>query len=221
MPTFTLEQLRTKVYARLDNNSELYTLPEVDAVINECLRTVNLFTTFYRGSVAVAGGSAIDRLVYQTPAGILIPSAVFFAGRQLQKTSLLKLARQRRNWATDTTARSGRVEFWAPVGIGQFVITPRDSVGGREIVVDGVAEPPLLVNPGDVIALENEFVELLTEYGAHRLPLKEGGKVFADGSLALHGFWSKLKQRKRYQSLIMPRYWLLDVKPEPGPEVAA
>ena len=69
------------------------------------------------------------------------------------------------------------------------------------MTITGMGEPPLLVNAADVMSLENEYVELIPDYCAHRLPLKEGGKVFADGSLALNDFRAKLIERRRYEGL--------------------
>jgi len=87
---------------------------------------------------------------------------------------------------------------------------------GRDIAVTGTAETPRLVNPTDVISLENEYVELIPTYGQHRLPLKEGGKVFADGSLALNEFYTQVQARKKREHFVQPKYWLLEPK---NPEV--
>lgn len=214
MPLIPLSDLRAKSLARLDGNSTLYTMPEVDFVINEAIATVSLFTGFYRATVSIPGFSVAGRLVYSTPDGLLAPGIVSFEGRTLQKISLKKLARMRRTWATDTTASRGRVEFWAPIGNGQFVISPKDAQGGCDIAVTGMATPPKLVQPEDVMPLENEYVDIITEYCAHRMPLKIGGKLFADGSLALNDFYAAMKARKRYEGIKLPRYRLLDPKKE-------
>ncbi len=91
-------------------------------------------------------------------------------------------------------------------------MSPIDSQGGQDIRVTGMGTPPLLVNPTDVMALENEYVEMIPDYVTHRLPLKEGGKVFADGSLALNDFYAKMKERKKYENFQMPKYYLLGQK---------
>lgn len=210
MPSFTLAVLRQNVLDRLDNNSTLYTLPEVDYVINEAVRVTALFTGFFRNTLQLPGYTQANQLVYPTPTGMLVPMLLTFEGRQLQKISLKKLARVRRNWATATTANFGRVDYWAPIGINQFVISPIDSVGGNDLTITGLGEPPLLVNPTtDVLVLENEYVEIITAYCAHRLPLKVGGKLFADGSLDLKEFYSKIRERYRYEKFIEPKYYLL------------
>ena len=212
MPVFTLTDLRSKVLDRLDQNTGEYPLTEVDYVINECIRITALFTGFYKATVQVPGYSVANQLVYNTPPGILAANVISFEGRQLQKISLRRLARQRRNWATDTTAAYGRVEYWAPVGASKFVISPIDSQGGRDISVTGMAEPPLLVKPGDVMTLENEYVELIPEYAIHRLLFKEGGKAFADASLSLNEYYDKMAQRKKYEKLKLARYKLIGPK---------
>lgn len=212
MPVFTLSSLENKVLDRLDQNTGEYPLTEVDYVINECIRVTALFTGFYKATVQVPGYSVANKLVYDTPPGILAANVISFEGRQLQKISLKRLARERRNWATDTTDSKGRVEFWAPVGASKFVISPIDSQGGRDISVTGMAEPPLLVDPDDVMTLENEYVELIPEYAVHRLLLKEGGKAFADASLSLNEFYDKLKQRSRYEKLKLDKYRLVGPK---------
>src|SRR5208337_3736978 len=112
MPVFTLSDLRTKALGRLDNNNLLYTLPEVDYVINEAIRTCALFTGFFRNTMQLPGFTVANQLVYPNPTGILVPLFISFEGRQLQKLSFPKLVRTRRSWATDTTASRGRVEFW-------------------------------------------------------------------------------------------------------------
>jgi hypothetical protein len=202
---------------RLDQNTSLYTLPEVDYVINEAVRTTSLFTGFFRNTLHLAGFTVADKLVYNTPAGMLVPILISFEGRQLQKTTLRNLARQRRNWATATTLSYGRVDYWASIGIGQFVINPIDSVGGNDLTITGLGEPPLLVNPTDVLVIENEYVELITAYCAHRMPLKVGGKIFADGSIELNEFYDKVRQRLRYESFKAPKYALLGPRQQAPP----
>lgn len=214
MPVFKLSDLRTKALARLEDNAVLYTQPEIDAIINEAIRCTALFTGFYRATVHVPGFSQANQRVYNTPPGILAIDTVYFEGRLLQKISLKRLARLRRTWATDTTDTRGRVEYWSPWGNTLFVISPQDSQGGRDISATGQAEPPLLVNADDVMVLENEYVEIVTEYCEHRLPLKLGGKIFADGSLALNDFYAKMRQRMAYEKFKFPKYRILQVQPQ-------
>jgi hypothetical protein len=84
-------------------------------------------------------------------------------------------------------------------GLTKFVISPKDSVGGNDLSLTGIGEPPLLVNATDVFQMENEFIELVPEYCSHRLQLKEGGKIFSDASLSLNTFYDCMKERKAYE----------------------
>jgi hypothetical protein len=199
VPTILLSDLRARTLARLDGNSILYTTPEVDAVINECIRVTALFTNFYRTTVQLPGWTVANQLVYDTPSPILKITSVMYEGRQLNYASLRELARTRRNWATDTTAAKGQPDYWAPIGLTKFVISPKDSVGGNDLSLTGIGEPPLLVNATDVFQMENEFIELVPEYCSHRLQLKEGGKIFSDASLSLNTFYDCMKERKAYE----------------------
>lgn len=209
MPTYTLSQLEALAYGRVDNNTALYGQAEVDAVINEAIRTLNLFTGFYQGSAQVPGFSVPGQRVYNTPSPILFPVRVQFEKVTLAPTSLHVLAKNHRDWAYHTTANYGPVQDWARVGISQFVIHPADAAGGQAMLVTGVQETPLLVQPGDTMVLDDEFVEIIEEYCAHRLPLKVGGKIFTDASLLYQSFLRKMKERRMVQGVKMPRYFVL------------
>lgn len=216
MPSITLSELRARLLVRVDSNSVLYTAPELDYVINEVIRTVVLFTGFYRQTVDLPGHTVADQIVYAVPSPIVAPSSVAFEGHQLKKISLKRLAELRRNWARDTVTVKGPVEFWAPIGTTKVVLSPIDDSGGHDLTFTGIACPDLLTAGSDVMDLENEYLDLILEYGAHRLPLKEGGKVFADGSLQLNVFHSKMNERRRLQKLKLPKYRLVQPRP---PEV--
>lgn len=212
MPTFNLSDLRATALSRVDNNSSLYTNDELDWVINEVVRIVALFTGFYRVTANISGGSVANQLIYSCPTGIFVPYRVILDGRDIPRSTFRDLVRTRRKWATDTTASKGQVETWAPIGNTMFVMYPILATSGRTITVVGRGEPPALVNPTDVVTLENEYVEIIAEYCDHRLPLKEGGKLFADGSLALNDFYRNMVERKALESWKRPKYWLLEPK---------
>ncbi len=193
----------------------------MDFCINEAIRIISLHTGFFRNTLHLPGYTVENQLVYPTPAGLLTPVIVSFEGRQLQKISLKKLVRTRRGWATETTASRGRVEFWAPIGINQFIMVPIDAQGGRDVTITGLGTPPLLVNAGDVMVLEREYVDIIVNYCTHRLPLKIGGQPFADGSLALKDFYAEMAQRARYEGYKSPRYSLIRQQAPVAPTVAA
>ena len=209
MPSVTLTELQQYVLDRLDANSTFFTTTEITNALNEAYRLMNVFCQLNQTTATVSGNSVINQSVYQTPAPILIPLVVNFAGRQLRKMSFQALARNFPGFASDATVKLGRVQRWAPIGINQFLIHPMDSVGGRTITVTGVIEPTPLASGGDVLSLDDDFVSMAVEYAAHRVQLKEGGQVFSDASLLLQRFYGFLKQRMRLSGMTFPRYFVL------------
>lgn len=214
MPTYTLGVLKGLVYDRVENNTQLYTSEEVTLVINEAIRITNLFSGFCQGSVQVPGFTVANQLLYNTPSPILFPTQVSFEGRVLGKIGLTRISEDIRNWATDTTSSYGPVARWVPIGINRFAIHPIDDIGGNDLLVTGVLEPIQLVNDGDVMQLDDEFVTLITEYGGHRLVLKEAGKIFADASVLIQTFWREMKRLKRWQGFKAPRYYVQVEQPK-------
>jgi hypothetical protein len=126
----------------------------------------------------------------------------------LGRSSLGSLSRTHLAWATDASVKSGPPREWAPIGINQFVINPMDSIGGRDIEITGVVEPVLLVNPADVISVNDDFETMIVNLAAHRIQLREGGKVFASSSLLLQGFYHELKQLCKLQQMRFPKYFV-------------
>lgn len=216
MPTFSLATLRQMALDRVDNNTQFYTYAlganayfDIDAVINEAIRIANLFTGFIQASVNLPGFTQATTLIYSTPAPIIIPVRVSYNGVFLDRTPVARLAQYNPAWATETTASYGPVQEWVPLGITLFALHPIDSVGGANLNVIGVQEPTPLVNANDVINLPDEFVPLITEYCAHRLPLKEGGSIFAQGAQAFRSWSRKMKTLSRWEGVKMP---LLETK---------
>lgn len=206
MATRTLAQLRTTVYAALDNNTGFYPAAEVTRALNEQIRVGNLFTGFIQGSAALTTDAG--RYVYATPEPILVPLAVALDGRPLKRTSLAVLAARRRHWARETTANLGAVASWGPLGIRRFIIHPADALGGRTITVDGIIEPTALVNDTDVVQADDEILDGIQDMTAHILQLKEGGKIFADSTSGYQAFLREMKLKERWQDLRHPRFFL-------------
>ena len=209
MPSVTLATLQQYVIDRIDNNTVMFTVPEITQFINEAYQVTNIFCGINQASVSVPGFSVAGQLLYQVPDPIIFPLQCSFEGRPLRKLSLSALAQNYRQWAYDNTTKSGPVQRWSPIGINQFVIHPCDSLGGRDISLIGVVEPPLLVNPTDVISLDDEFIDMIVSYATHRVQLKIGGGMFSQASLLIQSYWHRLKERMIYQDYIFPRYFVL------------
>ncbi len=214
MPDWTLAQLDELVLDRLEGNDLLYSLPERVAVINEAVRICNLFSGFNAITVELPGFTVAGQLLYAVPAPIIFPTRVAFEGRDLDKTGLKLAAMTYRSFCSDTTDTYGPVARWIPIGINVFAIHPIDSIGGNNLTVTGVAEPDQLVNPEDIVQLDDEFVTLIADYGGHRLCLKETGKTFADSSVLIQAFWREMKTLKRWSTFKAPRYFVQVQEPQ-------
>lgn len=210
MPTVTLAELLVRVYDQLEQNDQLYTFAQLTAAINESYRIVNAFCGINQSLVSVPGFSVANQLLYTVPSPILFPLSAYFEGRLLRKSSLGSLARNNRGWATNSTHKSGPVRSWAPIGITQFVIHPYDSLGGRDIAVQGVIEPTPLVILTDILQVEDEYLDMIISLTAHRAQLKEGGRVFANSSQTmLNEFYRGLKDRIIFRDFKAPTYKVL------------
>jgi hypothetical protein len=208
LPTFTLATLEGYVWDKLDQNVGLYPELQVRLAINQGLRRLSLITGLFQATVPVPGWTVANQLVYNTPPGILIPITVYVEERELVKAgSLQELAEQHRNWAVDTTATSGPTQRWAAIGITQFVIHPMDAVGGRLLEVSGVAPIIPLVNPGDVVNLDDEWVDMLVDYASTRVMIREIGKPFSGTMGIQKALVEKLKTLTIWQGDIFPEYW--------------
>jgi hypothetical protein len=212
MPTFTLADLETRVWDHLDGNIYFYPEANVRSCINEGLRVLNLLIGWYQDTISVPGFSVAGQISYSVPAGIVIPIRVYYEGRELERVSLRKLADKFRNWASDESAYNGPVARWCPLGVTRFIIHPRDSTAGRWIEVSGVATIIPLVNQTDVVALDDEYVDILVDYVRSRIMLKEGGKPFADASVAYTTMIQKVKPLLAWKRMTFPRYFTIDVQ---------
>ncbi len=215
---YTLGDLRAAVYSRLENNSTFWQTPEVDTVINEAIRATNLLTGFYQGTLDLL--SVVNQLVYATPAGMLYAQRVTFNNTQLDPIPITRIGQDYRTWATDTTTNQGAVARWIPIGINYFCLHPADSVGSQTISVSGVLEPPLLALPADTMILDDQYVAIIVEYCASRLPLKIGGQNFAQSSqLYAKGFQPVVRKLTNLQQFRFPRYWIDKGVPVPEDKI--
>ncbi len=211
---YTLAALKTAVYARLENNTLFFRPFAITAIINEAIKCTNILTGFYQGTLPVV--SAAGKLIYSVPAGMLYPQRIQFEGIQLDPVPITQIGQDYRTWASDTTANKGQVARWIPIGINYFALHPADALGGLDIEVTGVLEPPLLVADGDSMVLDDEYVTIIVEYAASRAPLKCGGKVFADASkLYVSGFQKSVKPLLAQQQFKFPKYFIVPGAPVP------
>ena len=202
---YTLADLEQNVYSQLDDNSLFYTQAEVDRAINEAIRVLNLYTGYLQES-ASGGTTTAGRVFYDTPAAILWPTAVYYGGRVLKKATLSSMGGARKRWLADTGSAYGPVAEWVPIGIRKYALHPACSRGGVALTVEGVAEPSPMVNATDLTEFPDEYLDTLTDLAVHTLPLKEGGKVFADSATSYQEFLKGVQGISMWQRLKQPRF---------------
>ncbi len=205
MPIVTLADLSSRVYARIDNNTQLYTQSEVTSSLNESLRVLNSFLGFLQGSVQMM--SEAGRVWYDVPTGILIPMRVQFEGVYLQKMFPSQIGKAYAGWTAETTLNTGTpVAEWVPCGLTKFAIHPADSVGGAVINVTGVLEPTPLVNPTDTVTIPNEYTDILVNLSGQVLTLKETGKLFSQQIFYYREFMRIMAKAAIWRGAVMPQY---------------
>lgn len=205
---YTFAQLKTLVYARLENNDVMWEDAEVGDIINECLQSINNVCGFYQGTAAPII-SVAGQLVYAVPSGVLYPQRCQFESSQLDPCPITRIGRDYRTWTTDTTAKLGAVARWVPIGINYFAIHPADSIGGNSIFVTGVLETPTLVLPTDAITLEDQYISLLVTSVYSRLVLKLSGPATLAGlSLYSKVIIPELKRLTILQSMRWPKFFI-------------
>jgi hypothetical protein len=205
LPQVSLSQLETRVYTRLDGNNQLYPITDVDRLINEGVRILNLFTGFNQGTVPL-GLTVANWQWYRVPAPVVIPMRVYLEGRQLYKSTATGTSNTDQRWLRAGAGSYTRT--WIPVGTTMFGIHPVDPSGGKFLEVWGILTPSLLVNPGDTMTLDDEYSDLISLYAFMGLVLKEGGKPFADASGEYQKWMKRARALQRWEKIVNPKYWI-------------
>lgn len=224
MPAYTAGDIDARILDRLDGNSLLYDQRQRYYAANEALKVINLFAPYATRDVDVPGFSVAGQQVYPVPSPCIFPLRVYFNSRQLEKVSLRAISMRYRTWTTDTTNQGMPVQEWIPMGLNMLALHPIDQRGGQQITVNGVVEPAPLVNPTDVIVIEDEWLELAEEMAASVLQIKESSQIFSAASLLYQKFQREMKERMRWTTFRFSRYYLLQEKireQEPADQAAA
>jgi hypothetical protein len=102
------------------------------------------------------------------------------------------------------------------VDLQQFVIHPIDAYGGSLLEVTGILPSVPLVNPNDVVQLQDQWCECLIAYAKVRLLLKDAPKAFADAVATYKPFQAKIREASIWHSIIWPDRQLVDQKQRMG-----
>lgn len=205
----TLANLQGRVYSRIDNNTLLYPSDQVTTLINEAVRTINLITGFQQVSLIIPYQTQSNRIWYDIPNQIIFPLRVKIGDTYLQPSSMLSIGRSNPQWITETTDNTvSPVASWVRFGFRKLAIHPADAVGGQDITVTGVAEPPLLIEPTDTIQFSNDILSAFDLYATFSLTMKESPKEFAANSTAYQDFLRLVKRLTIWKNFVAPRYYL-------------
>jgi len=174
----TLADLKVALRQRWDGGV-FWTDEEARLAINEALRDWNLLTGRWRRQTTLSTGAGT--IEYAINATILYGLRVKIgAAPALTPTSILELDLGRPTWRSETSASGGDVPtrplLWAPVSLQRIAIWPAPVAAGvNDLLVDGVANTPILVEDGDFVDLGEEIQGYVLDQALHVAAFKEAG----------------------------------------------
>lgn len=206
---FTLAQMQSRLSDRLER-SPFWSTSELTAYLNEALRVWSALTGYWKKRVLIR---TIATLPYYNIAGYLtFGMRVEFNGAPLIPSSVINWDKSNPDWEGQPDP-NGPVEY-APIGISLFAIRPTDAIGGNSLIIDGVSNAPVLVNPNDFIDIGDEELSALLNECQYLAAFKEGGAEF-ESALPLHQAFLRaaaVKNEKLNASAVFRRAMGLDVE---------
>jgi hypothetical protein len=175
--TVSLAQLKIGMRDRWDG-AVFWTDEEARLALNEALRDWNLMTGRWQRRLTLSTGAGT--VEYALGATLIYGSRVKVGTTPLVSTSILELDLGRPTWRQETTASGGSVPttpiLWAPISLQRIAIWPATALlGVNNLLVDGVANTPVLIEEFDKIDLGEELHDPLLDYALHVAAFKEGG----------------------------------------------
>lgn len=156
-------------------------------------------------SVTLPVGETYFSLQNNTAIGI--PSGVVAVSRirapyQIRKTSLKALDDYDPAW--QQYAASTQILSWFPLGTSHFGIVPQLSVE-TQVTMDFILSPVNESRPytgTETIPFQDEFVDLVSQYAAALLRLKEGGAEAEESDVVFQAFLSRMKKLSIFQGRV-------------------
>jgi hypothetical protein len=174
--TTTLADLTARMAQRWDQ-AIFWTSEEARLAINEVLRDWNLLTGRWRRRLTLStGAGAVEYALGATMTyGMRVVST-----KPLTPSSILELDLGRPTWRSETTASGGDVPtvptIWAPISLQRIAIWPATVAAGvNNLLVDGVANTPVLVEQADLVDVGEEILDYLVDMALHVAAFKEAG----------------------------------------------
>src|SRR3972149_3577940 len=191
----------TTLQARLAEKYEsvpFWTGEEARLAINEALRVWSGLTGMWRQRLTLP--TVPNDPWLPIPGTLVLRTRVELGGMALQRVSLAQLQYARAAWQSETTASGGgvptSVKVWAAAGLSLIAFWPADAAGNTSILVDGVAQTPVLVNGGDYIDLGDEELGVLLGFALHLLAFKAPDQVFQSTQPLQKAFYQDRKSTR-------------------------
>lgn len=208
----TLANLRARVWGRLDDNQLFYPQAQVDRIINESARLVNLYIGFsqdrvFGGQTAEVTTDQINKpkvMFYRIPSPIIIPMKLYIAGKEVKRSTPGEMGESLRTWLRGDPYQSSMK--WVPIGLKMYALSPPDQPGNQTIEVMGITTPRTLVNANDTLNLDDGGASIIEDLSVMGLVFKEGNKTFADVTRGMEGWFKKLRPQQEWVNGINPLY---------------
>lgn len=173
----TLAELKVGMAQRWDS-SVFWTEEEARLAINEALRDWNLLVGRWRETLTY--NTIALQHEYSIATSLTYATRVKRAnGAPLYPTSIIELDLGRPTWRGETIATGGSVPtvptFWAPLSLQTFSIWPSTLGGAHDLIVEGIAATPVLLDDADFVDVGQELHDPLLDYALHIVSFKEGG----------------------------------------------
>jgi hypothetical protein len=173
----TLAELKIGMAQRWDG-SVFWTEEEARLAINEALRDWNLLVARWHTTLTISTGAGT--VEYSIATSLTYGTRVKRAsGAPVFPTSIIELDLARPTWRSETIASGGAVPtvvtFWAPISLQRIAIWPATAGGVNDLIVEGIAATPVLVEDADTVDVGQELHDPLLDYALHVVSFKEGG----------------------------------------------
>lgn len=193
----TLAELQTALAQKYEQQP-FWSADQARRAINEGLKIWNAITGMWSASVTV---QTIPDDPHLFVSGALVQATqVKMGSRVLTPTSVIGLDLAVANWEGVNTETGGlhptEVAFWAPMGLTEIMLYPKDAPPGQQaVVVSGVMSTPILVNAGDFLDLGNEEINTLLGYALHVLSFGKGIEALENTRPLLRAFYAAAAKR--------------------------
>lgn len=193
----TLATLRLRLQERWES-VPFWSNGEALWALNEALRKWNLYTGQWKTILPLA--TVANQVWYTLPSTLVLPFRAEWQSYPLTVSSLEDIDNFRSRWEGETTATGGivptRPKLIIPAGMSLIAIWPADSVGGSNMLLDGVRQTPTLAADTDFVDLGEEELHALLGEALCLAAFKEGGARFT----ACQRFHQEFLQAAAYKS---------------------